>query len=425
MKVLRSWKCNLKHLSSRDYEILKDMCRASKNVYNCALYNVRQHYFQQGEYLSYESNYFLMKDSDAYNYLGNVAQQSMKAVDGAFKVFFALLKKARSGSYDFNDISIPHYKKKDSLFKVEFNSPRDQSKNIAEGFYKIPMSRHLNEKYSGYRVQITVPPHIRDKRIRQIHVIPKSNGRYFEAIFLFDDEITDALQLDHTKALAIDLGVTNFATCATSEGDSFIIDGRKIKSINQWYNKENARLSSIKDHQKLSKESTSHQSKLSAKRSRQIQDFIYKSSKHIVNYCIDNNIGNIVVGYNDGFQENLNLGKVNNQTFCMLPYGKFKSRLEYLCQLVGIKCSKQEESYTSQASFFDNDIIPVWNADNPTKGSFSGERIHRGYYRRSNGQWINADVNGALNILRKSNVVDLSALYSRGTVAVPTRIRLS
>ena len=109
----------------------------------------------------------------------------------------------------------------------------------------------------------------------------------------------------------------------------------------------------------------------------------------------------------------------------MLPYGKFKSRIEYLCTLTGIIYSKQEESYTSKASFFDLDEIPVWNPDNPHRGVFTGERIKRGLYRRANGQKLNADVNGALNILRTITVVDLSVLYSRGVVNTPLRIRLS
>lgn len=424
-KISKVWKCNLKGLSSKDYLILRDMCHASKNVYNASLYNIRQHFFQQHEFLRYEANYHLMKDSDCYNYLGNVSQQTMKAADNAFKAFFALLKLVKQGKYDKAAVKIPHYRPADSLYKIEFNSPRDQKKNIEQGFYQLPMSRYLNTKFNKHKIKITVPKYIRDKNIKQIHIIPKSNGKYFESVFVFEDEVVDTLELDQTRALAIDFGVSNFATCATSDGHAFIIDGKKIKSINQWYNKENARLSSIKDHQKLNKKNTNLQARKSAKRNRQIQDFIYCSAKYIVNYCIKHQIGNIVVGWNDGFQDKVDLGKVNNQTFTMLPYGKFKDRLEYLCKLARINYIKQEESYTSKASFFDQDEIPVWNPDNPSHGNFSGKRIYRGLYKRANNQSLNADVNGALNILRKSNVVDLSVLYSRGAVNTPLRIRLA
>ena len=246
----------------------------------------------------------------------------------------------------------------------------------------------------------------------------------FSAFLIFEDENISKPQLDCTKALAIDFGVNNFATCATSEGQSFIIDGRKIKSINQWYNKELSRLLSIKDHQKI-KAYTAKQYTIATKREQRIQDFIYCSTRYIVQYCIDHHISNIIVGYNDGFQDSVTLGKVNNQKFAMLPYGKFKNRLQYLCTICGLTYVEQEESYTSKASFWDKDEIPIWNPLNPKQGKFSGRRIKRGLYQTSSGKFLNADVNGALNILRKSNVVSLEGLYSRGEVDTPVRIRLS
>ena len=421
---MKTWKSNLKRLNRKDYEILRDMCHASKNVYNAAIYNIRQHFCEQGVFLRYEANYHLMVGTEAYDYLGNVAQQTMKAADNAFKAFFALMKKYKQRTYSVCP-NLPHYLPKDGLYKVEFNSPRDQQTNIEQGFYQLPMSRFLSKKYNGHKILIAVPPYLRDKRIRQIQVVPKANGKYFEARFVFDDVELEIIELDATKALAVDLGVNNFATCVTTEGNSFIIDGKKLKSINQWYNKENARLSTIKEHQKLSKKATNLQAQKAAKRSRQIQDFIYCAAKRIVQHCIEHQIGHIVVGYNDGFQDRPKLGRVNNQAFTMLPYGAFKSRLEYLCNLAQIQYTEQEESYTSQASFWDRDIMPTWNPDNPTTvKNFSGRRLHRGLYRRNNGTLLNADVNGALNILRKSNVVDLSVLYSRGEVITPSRIRV-
>ena len=108
-----------------------------------------------------------------------------------------------------------------------------------------------------------------------------------------------------------------------------------------------------------------------------------------------------------------------------IPYGQFRDKLQYLCELNGINFVKQEESYTSKASFWDKDDIPVYNADNPKEYQFGGSRIHRGLYKTANGKILNADVNGALNILRKSNVVDLSILYGRGEVDTPVRIRVA
>ena len=118
------------------------------------------------------------------------------------------------------------------------------------------------------------------------------------------------------------------------------------------------------------------------------------------------------------------MGKKNNQNFVNIPFGEIRQKLQYLCELYGIEYTEQEESYTSQASFWDKDVIPVYNADNPQKYEFSGRRIYRGMYQTSTGFEFNADVNGALNILRKSNVVSLLGLYSRGEVNTPARIRM-
>ena len=180
----------------------------------------------------------------------------------------------------------------------------------------------------------------------------------------------------------------------------------------------------IKDKQKI-RGCTKLQYINRAKRERRLHNFILEITNYIVKYCINNQIGNIVVGYNTGFKNRPNLGKKTNQTFTVLPYGKFKNRLEFLCSQYGINYSTQEESYTSKSSFWDKDPIPVWNPLNPQSVSFSGKRVTRGQYQTKSGNTINADVNGALNILRKSNVVSLEGLYSRGTSQVPIRIRLT
>ena len=136
------------------------------------------------------------------------------------------------------------------------------------------------------------------------------------------------------------------------------------------------------------------------------------------------NVGVLVCGYNVTFQRDTRMGKVNNQNFVNIPYGEIRQKLAYLCELYGIEYHEQEESYTSKASFWDKDNIPMYNADTPQKYEFSGKRIHRGLYQTSTGFEFNADVNGALNILRKSNVVSLLGLYSRGGLATPLRIRM-
>lgn len=149
-----------------------------------------------------------------------------------------------------------------------------------------------------------------------------------------------------------------------------------------------------------------------------------KSARYIINYCINNDIGTLICGYNQGFKDEINLGNKNNQTMVQIPYAKFVSKLKYMAELVGIDFIVQEESYTSKASFFDNDDIPLYNTSERVEYTFSGKRVKRGLYKTSNGKLINADVNGALNILKKSNVVDLNVLYSRGELNTPMRIRV-
>ncbi|MBQ9159479.1 MAG: transposase [Erysipelotrichaceae bacterium] len=218
--------------------------------------------------------------------------------------------------------------------------------------------------------------------------------------------------------------MNNFAACVTDEGRSFLLDGKRLKSINQWYNKNNARLQSIKDKQHLSFK-TKQQSSLERNRNNRINDYISKCARHIINYCLDNDIGNIVIGYNPTLQKDSNIGRINNQTFVNIPYGRLKDKLSYLSEYYGIHLIKQEESYTSKASFFDGDDIPAYNDDHPKEYSFSGTRVKRGLYKTSKGMYLNADINGALNILKKSNVVSLTALYARGQADSPLRIRLT
>lgn len=419
---LRTWKCSLKNLTSKEYEFLREMCHLSKNVYNESVYNIRQHYFAEGTYLRYESNFGQMKDSENYKNLGsNISQQSMRAADQAFKSFFALKKKAKEGQYENWKVKLPSYLSKDGFYPVVFSHAGES--DLSKGTFKVPVSKYFREKYSKIKLLLKVPKYVQDKKVHIISIVPRNNGKFFEARFVFEDSECKPASLNYSKALGIDLGVSNLCTCVTTDNKSFILDGRKLKSINQWYNKENARLSSEKDKQKL-KEQTHRQCLLARKQNRRIDDIVYKSAKHVVNYCLNNQIGNIVIGYNDGFQQNANLGKVNNQHFVMIPVGKLKERISYLCSKTGIKFVLQEESYTSQASFYDRDEMPVWNPVKPEQGNFSGKRIKRGLYQTADNKLFNADVNGALNILRKSNVVSLDALYSSGVVLTPTRVRI-
>ncbi|MBR1398052.1 MAG: IS200/IS605 family accessory protein TnpB-related protein [Selenomonadaceae bacterium] len=164
--------------------------------------------------------------------------------------------------------------------------------------------------------------------------------------------------------------------------------------------------------------------RLTLKRNNRTNDCIKKTARYIVNHCIEHNIGTIVCGYNIDFKGGINLGKKNNQNFTQISFGSLREQLGNLCERYGIKYIEQEEAYTSKASFLDLDEIPVFNADNPKKYEFSGKRITRGLYQSSDGRIVNADLNGAANILRKSSQnFDFEEL-GRGLLASPLRIKL-
>ena len=411
-------KQKVKHLSKEEYSILRELCHTAKNLANEAIYNIRQYYFTEGEYLRYEKNYALLKDSPNYKMLNsNMAQQILKEVDGSFKSFFGLLKLAKKGKYAFKDCKLPHYLPKDGFVTLVIGFVR-----LNEDRLILPYSQMYKKTHKP--VEIKIPSILADKRIKEIRIIPKSGARFFEIQYTYEAECIQR-NLNKNNALALDLGVNNLVTAVSSEGRSFIIDGRKLKSVNQWFNKENARLQGIKDRQGDKRRTTNRQKILADKRNRQVNDYMSKTAKKIINYCIAHDIGTLVVGYNETFQRNTDIGRQNNQNFVNIPYDKLRSKLEYLCELNGIAFVKQEESYTSKASFWDKDVIPVYNADNPQKYHFSGKRVQRGLYKTSDGMLLNADVNGALNILRKSSVVDLTVLYGSGEVDTPVRIRVA
>ena len=411
-------KQQVKHLSKEEYNILRELCHTAKNLSNEAIYNVRQYYFTEGEFLKYEKNYALLKNSPNYKMLNsNMAQQILKEVDGSFKSFFGLLKLAKQGKYAFKDCKIPHYLPKDGFTTLVIGFVRLNGNKLI-----LPYSNTFRKTHRP--VEIRIPPILTDKKIKEIRIIPKSGARFFEIQYTYEAECIQR-NLNQNNALALDLGVDNLVTAVSSDGRSFIIDGKRLKSFNQWFNKENSRLQGIKDRQGDKRRTTNRQKILADKRSRQVNDYMSKTAKIIINYCIRHDIGTLVVGYNETFQRNTDIGGQNNQNFVNIPYGKLRSKLEYLCELNGIVFLKQEESYTSKASFWDKDVIPVYNADNPQKYRFSGNRIQRGLYRTADGKLLNADINGALNILRKSSVVSLDTLYSSGEVDTPVRIRVA
>jgi IS605 OrfB family transposase len=410
----------IRHLLKDEYAMLAEMCRYSNNLYNVALYNIRQHYFSEKKFLTYESNYHECKVNENYKLLqAGVAQQTLKIADRSFKSFFNLIKKAKSGEYRFQDIKIPHYRDKGGMFILVLPI---NAINIKNGFLQIPMSRTFSKTHDGKSIKIAFPDRLANKKIKEVRIIPIFNGQYFKIQYVYE-QAEQNLNLLQDNALAIDIGLENFATCITTIGTSFIMDGRKLKSINQYWNKRKAQLQSILDKQK--NKSTKLIQHITMKRNNCTKDYICKTARYIINYCIEHNIGTIICGYNNDFKRSINLGKIINQQFTQISFGSLREQLSNLCKQYGMRYVEQEESYTSKASFLDLDEIPVYNHEQPYTGKFNGKRIHRGLYRYSDGRIANADLNGAANIMRKSKQNYDFVELCNGLLASPSRIRIA
>lgn len=410
----------IRGLSKEQFNQLKELCHYAKNLYNVGLYNIRQHYFTEKSFLKYEANYHAAKINENYKLLqAGVSQQILKVVDRSFKSFFNLIQKAKKGEYRFQDIRMPRYLKKEGLFTLVFST---NAIHIKDGYFRVPVS-NLYKKLHPEQTDLLIPfpSRLDGKKIKEVRIVPRNQGQFFNIQYVYEQPYETA-ELDENQALAIDIGLNNLASCVDTNGASFLVDGKKLKSINRLYNKEKARLQSIAMKQGM--KYTKQMDSLTLKRNHQVNDYIKKSARIIINHCLTHQIGNLVIGYNEDFKRNINIGKKNNQQFTQIPFGNLREQLYNLCERYGIEYKEQEESYTSKSSFFDNDPLPKWNPADESKHTFSGKRVKRGLYRTSNGYEFNADMNGALNILRKSNLLDLRILQARGRLARPLRIRV-
>ncbi|NCR21084.1 MAG: IS200/IS605 family element transposase accessory protein TnpB [Microcystis aeruginosa L111-01] len=409
-------KNQLRQLNQQEFNALTALCRLSKNLFNVALYECRQYFFAERKRLTYESNYHICKSNENYRLLNtDIAQQTMKVVDRSMRSFLGLLKAISIGRCDQRP-QLPQYLSKEGYFPLII--PRIK---LEDGMLAIPMSREFKKEYGEVKIQL--PERLKDKNIKEVRIHPKYSARWFEIEYIYEDEAIET-SVDSEKAIAIDLGVDNLAACFDTEGHQFLIDGKRLKSINQWYNKRNAELQSAKDKQGI-KELTNQQAQLNQWRNDSIRDYLNKSARIIINHCLNHQIGKLVVGYNPSIKQEINIGRSNNQNFVQIPFWQLRQKLKALCSRYGIEYCEQEESYSSKASFYDQDEIPIYNADNPIKQNFSGRRVKRGLYQTKNRHLVSADINGSANILVKSKHRLNFERVSSGFLANPLRIYVS
>ncbi|WP_313929781.1 transposase [Microcoleus sp. FACHB-SPT15] len=414
MVMYLTQKNQLRELNKSEFLALRELCRMSKNLYNVGLYTVRQYFFQERKHLRYESNYHQCKGNENYQLLNtDIAQQTLKVVDRTFKSFYGLISAVKGGSYQ-QRVKLPHYLPADGYFLLII--PRIV---VRDGKFRVPMSKAFKKQYG--EIWIPFPKRLDINQVKEVRIHPKYNARYFEVEFISETE-PEPVEVNPSRAISIDLGVDNLAACVDTSGASFLVDGKPIKSINQGYNKRNAHLQSIKDKQGI-KGFTNQQVKLVARRNNQVRDYLNKTARFIANHCIKNQIAQMIVGYNPGIKQEINIGKRNNQNFVQIPFHSLRFKLKALCERYGLIYTEQEESYTSKASAVDGDEIPVYNADNPKTYQFSGKRIKRGLYRTRDGHLVNSDLNGSLNIGRKCKHNGFAGV-SRGSLTAPRRINL-
>ena len=408
----------IKSLTKNEYRVLRELCGISKNLYNVGLYNVRQHYFDEKSFLTYESNYHIAKHNENYKLLqAGVSQQILKVVDRNFKSFFSLIKKAKQGEYRFQDVKIPKYLAKDGLFPLILST---NAIRVKEGYFYVPLSNTYKKKSGLKEIKVKFPPQLIGKALKEVRIVPKAKGKRFDIQYVYEQPFETVL-LDKEKAMSIDIGLNNLATCVTSDGLSYLYDGKPLKSINHYYNKQKAKYQSISMKQGM--KYTNRLANMDTKRNNRVKDYMRKVARSIIELCKEQQIGILVIGYNKDFKRGMNLGRKTNQQFTQIPFGLLREYLYNLCEHYGIDYVEQEESYTSKASFFDNDILPIWTGEKQNV-SFSGKRVRRGLYRTASGILVNADVNGALNILRKSNLIDTRILQGIGCLAHPQRVRI-
>lgn len=413
-------------LPKDELRVVKAMCNESRRLYNSSLFQVRRHYKDNDKaYLTYPKVDKLMRETQPHIYKrlpSQVAQNTERKLHQDYNSFFGLLKLKNEGKYDAK-VKPPKYKKDRGLFSVYFGTRTFGRKGDQ---VQLTVSKFHRNIFGIRFLYIPFPKHLNGHDLKEIEIVPKGYGR-FEAHFKYDSPIYGPFQkITRKGSLSIDLGISNLASCVSTKGDAFLIKGLKLKSINRFWNKKRANLASKKDKEKnkiLKMRLENDIAQMTFKRNRQVKDFLHKASHQIVEYAVKENLESIVVGKNVGWKHSINIGKKNNQTFVQIPHAKLIDYISYKSKKRGIKVVEQEESYTSKC-----DSLALEGVQKHSE--YLGKRTRRGLYKSSTGVVLNADVNGAINILRKSKKSKresklLAEITSMGRVFRPWHLAVS
>ena len=389
---------------------LSGLCHLAKNLYNEANFEFRQFFFNLGEYINYYDLQVMLKNAACYKALpAQTSQQILRLVIKNWKGFFAASKEYKRDPSKFQGRPRPpRYKEKDGESIAIFTN---QNTRVKGRFIYFPKSTHLPA------IKTRIP------RYQQLRILPQGCGYVLEIVYNCQET---NLQLNPGKVIGIDLGLNNLATIVNNIGQQpIVIKGGMAKSANQFYNKVNAHLQSTKDKQGYGFQ-TKKQQRMLQKRNNQMRDVFHKASRQIIAYCIQNDVGTIAVGYNAGWKQATNLGRLNNQNFVQVPFAKLVAMLEYKAKELGIHVIQQEESYTSKCSFVDGESVEkheTYSGKRLRTISIGGKRVKCNLFKRANGQYINGDVNGAYNILAQA-VPNAFAEGRAGLALVPHSIAI-
>ena len=400
MKITRCEQHNIKY-GTEFYKFVDEMCFKSKNLYNYANYIIRQEFINNGNWIKYNQLFQLVKESDPYKNIGsNVGQGTLRILDKNWKSFFKAIKDWKKNPNKYlGRPKIPKYKNKDGRFLVSLDSNKVKLKDGYVYFAWKPFKPYNNMFKTNAQ-----------ERILQCRFIPRC-GKYVMEI-VYEIEVPDVSETSDRVA-AIDIGVDNFITMVNNIGENPIaVKGGIIKSINQFYNKQKANIQS--ELKKVNgKDWSKKLQKLTDKRYEMIKYQMHCISKYVVDWCVLYGIDTLIVGHNDEWKQK----KQGMQNFTYIPYELFIQMLAYKCENNGIRFIENEEAYTSGTSFLDN--------EDPVKENYNKERrVHRGLFIADCGKKINADVNGAYQILKKV-IPDAFSKGIEGAGSHPTIINLA
>lgn len=370
-------------VNDKRYKDLDRICFLSKNLYNAALYEIKQEFLRTGKWIRYTSLDRKLKDEDNFDYRAISAassQQILMSLDKSLKSYFFAIKAWKRDNKKFTGCpKFPKYKHK------------TKGRNVFP--YSYAQFKH-RDNYIFFPKKEGLSPlktNCKEGSVKQVRFVPKPDCYIIEVVY--ESKVKEQLP-DNNRVMSIDLGVNNLASIVTNVSKkAILIDGRKLKSINQYYNKKKSKI-----QQQLKKTNGKENSRrlmsLTRKRNNKVKDYLHKASKEIINICLEDNITTLIVGHNDGWKQNTNFGKRNNQNFVSIPFETFISMLRYKSERQGLRFVEVNESHTSKCSSFD--LEPVEHHD-----PYVGKRVKRGLFKTKDGILLNADINGSYNIMRK------------------------